>query len=312
MERIYFILLIIGRFLLAALFIGIILYFVPAGEIWSTLLKMKPGPFLFALALTPILILFKAVKWYILVCDDLNSKEFWPVLKSILIGTSLAIITPARTGELARVFWLDSSRKMHLSGLVLVDKAMDFVSLAILSSLALYTFLPLQWGIMLLVLVMMCLFLVYNGVHSAKWMSKLVRAIPLLPFKEQLVSLVECLNTVSRIKITYVILLSLLAAFLTIPQGYALVLAFGKVGFMASAISWPLIILTNIIPLGVGGLGTREGVAVLLLSGYFKVARAAALNASLMYFGINTVLPGLIGAFLAATSGIKERKNENL
>jgi hypothetical protein len=311
MGRYYFILQIIVRLLLAALFIGIILYFVPAGEIWSTLLKMKPGPFVFALALTPILILFKAAKWYILVYDDLNSKEFWPVLKSILIGTSLAIVTPARTGELARVFWLDSKKKMHLSGLVLVDKAMDFVSLAILSSLALYTFLPFQWGVMLLVLAMLCLFLVYNGEYSAKLLSKLVRALPLLPFKEKIVSLVECLNMVSRTKITHVILLSLLAAFLTIPQGYALVSAFGRVGFMASAISWPLIILTNIIPLTVGGLGMREGAAVLLLSGYFGVERAAALNASLMYFGINTVLPGLIGAFLAATSGIKERKNEN-
>jgi uncharacterized membrane protein YbhN (UPF0104 family) len=62
-------------------------------------------------------------------------------------------------------------------------------------------------------------------------------------------------------------------------------------------LTFPLVILTNVLPLTVGGLGIREGAAAALLSHYGVPTAEAALAAFLM-FAINTALPGLVGALL--------------
>jgi uncharacterized membrane protein YbhN (UPF0104 family) len=59
----------------------------------------------------------------------------------------------------------------------------------------------------------------------------------------------------------------------------------------------------------VGGLGTREGASVLVLSLY-HIPEAAALSATLLSFILNTLLPGVIGLLLAPAISTGGRQSE--
>ncbi len=62
-------------------------------------------------------------------------------------------------------------------------------------------------------------------------------------------------------------------------------------------LTFPLVILTNILPVTIGGLGLREGTAALLLA-HYGVSSADAAVTALLSSTVNTYLPGLAGALL--------------
>jgi uncharacterized membrane protein YbhN (UPF0104 family) len=72
-------------------------------------------------------------------------------------------------------------------------------------------------------------------------------------------------------------------------------------------LTFPLVILTNILPLTVGGLGIREGTAAALLS-HYGVSPADAALVAFLSFVMNTALPGLVGAFLTPVAGNRPAK----
>jgi uncharacterized membrane protein YbhN (UPF0104 family) len=59
-------------------------------------------------------------------------------------------------------------------------------------------------------------------------------------------------------------------------------------------ICFPLVMLVNSVPITIGGLGIREGAAVLFFS-QFAVQGSSALGAALLLFAINILIPGLCG-----------------
>jgi uncharacterized membrane protein YbhN (UPF0104 family) len=60
------------------------------------------------------------------------------------------------------------------------------------------------------------------------------------------------------------------------------------------AFAFPWILLTNLVPITPAGLGVREGTAVAILHTY-GVQVATAVNATLLLFVINSLLPALLG-----------------
>lgn len=283
---------------LAMIFILLIFHFVPIREITILFREIKIASFLYAIGLFPIFILLKSIKWYVLVCDEIKSRKFLPVVKSLLIGMSIALITPMRLGELTRALWLDSDKKTYLSGLVIVDKVIDVVTLIIFSSLIIYLYTPIKSIIMISFFAVFCLLILYNGKRSSIVIRKIIHSFPYLPFKDKLLMLVECLSQITRTKITCIFILTFATFFVVILQGHLLTLSFDCIAFKFSFIAWPLIILTNLLPITFGGIGPREAAAVLLLSKMFGISKAAAISSSLTLFFINSLIPGIIGIFL--------------
>lgn len=78
-----------------------------------------------------------------------------------------------------------------------------------------------------------------------------------------------------------------------------LIHAFHPIGFIAVLATYPLILLINTFPITISGIGVREGAAAFLLS-FFGIPASAAVMASFLLFCINTLLPGIVGAFLAS------------
>jgi hypothetical protein len=94
-------------------------------------------------------------------------------------------------------------------------------------------------------------------------------------------------------------LLYTLGSFAIVLLQYWIILrAWEPVGMDVVAFCFPLVVLTNVVPLTVAGLGTREEAAILLLKHYHIAASIALTSAFLMFF-MNTALPGLIGFAVA-------------
>jgi len=85
-----------------------------------------------------------------------------------------------------------------------------------------------------------------------------------------------------------------------IVEFYWLVNNYQSCRFDVVCLSQPLIMLVNIVPVTIAGLGVREGAAVVLLSS-FGVAGPVAISSAFMLFLLNTALPALIGALLLLT-----------
>ena len=72
----------------------------------------------------------------------------------------------------------------------------------------------------------------------------------------------------------------------------------------------PLIMIANIIPITVSGLGIRETFALEVL-GNFGIEPELAVGTSLTVFFINTVLPALIGLYFLVTKKISKNNMPN-
>jgi hypothetical protein len=93
-------------------------------------------------------------------------------------------------------------------------------------------------------------------------------------------------------------LLYTVGSFLIVLLQYWIILRAWNVGGIdVVAYCFPLVVLTNAVPLTVAGLGTREGAAILLLRHYGIAQSVAATSAFLMFF-MNTAVPGIIGALI--------------
>lgn len=97
---------------------------------------------------------------------------------------------------------------------------------------------------------------------------------------------------------------SMLAFIITLSQCFLLINSFESVSFAVVFAVFPIVIISNILPFTIGGLGVREGVAVVLLS-FFGVSASAAANSSFLLFFINTLTPGVIGALFVSKLRLK-------
>lgn len=249
---------------------------------------IDPLFFMLALCLTPLFVAIKAGKWHYLV----NTKAhiaYVGALKSYLAGTCIGLLTPARAGELSRVIYLPVKNKGAFAGLVVIDKLFD-LSVLILLACAGSAIMMGQMATILLSALAAVIILLILSLHR----------INDLISRNQQWSKNKILTTVSSIiamrpaDIFKCLGLTFLGLTVTLLQGYILVLAFEPVSYLTILFSFPLIILTNILPVTVGGLGVREGASVLLLT-QFGVSSATAFNAAFLLFFINTFLPDLAG-----------------
>ncbi len=88
---------------------------------------------LLALLLTIPFLYFKSLRWMYMLRYAGSDASFSEAALSLVGGMGLALLTPARLGEVARVAYLRDSRKLRLSALVMLDKLFDVIVLVLLS-----------------------------------------------------------------------------------------------------------------------------------------------------------------------------------
>ncbi len=247
-----------------------------------------------ALLLTAPFLYLKALRWHLLLRAGDIQASFLESTVSLIGGMGLGLVTPARLGELVRAAYLRDPRKLRIGGLVLIDKGLDVLVLAALSIPGAWRLLGPLAGMAFVVVTFSGLFLVYSPGRVLVWLGAVSFRFPPRAKLERVWSSLESLST--RATTTYLVLTALSFVVVLVQFGLIL-LSWRNWSFSVVALTFPLVILTNVLPLTIGGLGIREAAAVVLL-GHYGVPSAHAALAAFLMFAINTALPGIVGAVL--------------
>jgi len=291
------------KIILTIIALLIVFSFMDIDQLVETMAGINLAYFLFALLLVPAFVLLKTYRWYYIVKQKADI-SYADAVVSYLAGNFLGLLTPARAGELSRVLYLPVNDKLKHAGLVIIDKIFDLLALALLTCAGSYYILGPELTLLIVLIFMIAVASVLS-IDKISSRAKKVKAFTRLGF---VVGMGEMASLKPRQFITCMVI-SILIFSVTLVQCYLLVIAFHAVDFIVILFSFPLIILTNILPITIAGLGVREGVSVFLLS-KFGVPGIVAFNSSFLIFFINTLLPDIAGAMLVSRFNLSRKCSE--
>jgi hypothetical protein len=281
------------RYGLTIILLAGILWKVDPRQFWTTGRTVSLSSLILAMSLTVPFLLLKALRWHLLLRAGKCRATFAESLISLLGGMGVALLTPARLGEVTRAAYVSEPRKVRVGALVMVDKVYDVIVLALLSvaGAALLVSPLLALGLALFGAAGVYLALRPRDLRTA---YKLAKPLPLYnKIDGVLAGFAEFPGVVGLVCLLYT-----LGSFLVVLAQYWIILRAWNVGGPdVVAYCFPLVVLTNAVPLTVAGLGTREGVAILLL-GHYGIAHPIAGTSAFLMFFMNTALPGLLGAVI--------------
>ena len=279
---------------------AIILYFVISLVTWQNVLsayQSADGRYILFGGLLLIANLgIRTLKWRIMLHSVKNKPTFWEAFGSVMLGISLGSFTPGEIGEFAgRALHISDARKSHLVGLALLDKAQisvvtsaaGAISLVILFSSDSFFMIPLSFFIVFLSLTFfmrMDLLAVFGHRLNASffqksWVTRVLDGFTLLK-SQQLFATLLC---------------TLLFHGVLIVQMFYFIHAFSEITLFHAFIGTSaMMFVKSCLPISLCDLGIREAGSIFFFS-TFGISQAAALNASLLLFVVNVLLPSICG-----------------
>lgn len=284
------------KLLLTILVTGLLLFKIKPASIISAFASARPVWMVPPVLLGIGMVLLRWLKWHRLVRAGLGQLPPDQTLASILGGMAFAIVTPARVGELSRVAFLDSAKKSEAIGLVLIDRFIDLSVVLIFSAVGVLAVFGQENLLLLAVLTAAIVVLVFVIFKLGFFLQLGARLIPIKRVQEMIESASRGLNRLTSIDLGVNLLLTLALTTLDIISFYTLVLALGTDNLRAVAFTFPLIMLTNLLPITISGLGVRESAAVVLFE-RFAVPAAVAFNSTFLSYILNSLVPAVIGIY---------------
>lgn len=266
----------------------------------------------YALALVVFLpkLFLAGVKWQYLNKKQEITISFPAVIKLYLLGLFYGSVTPASIGLHIRVYYLRKKSKAAFEKCIansLIEGTLALIAGLLLAIIGSGLILPSYPGVFPLIVgffIIYTLAFVFFLEHKRGkgFFSFIIR--PFLPGdqKENLDFIVSRLyKDIPRVRDLFIpLLIELVMWSIAATQVYVLSLSFSLsipyIEFiLLSVVS---VIIANVIPLSVGGLGVREGTFVVLLNTYgipFEIAFVLSLSG----FLVKNLIPGLVGLIIS-------------
>lgn len=208
------------------------------------------------------------------------------VRRSFLIGESLRFLIPGGYGMIGKIFFVRSSRALATLSVALEKFFQIWTSLsfAVLAGYFYFTGLPVALRLTIIFIVVFLPLWLYLISGFARWEK--VRSLRS--------NYLQLLPGVGLRLIIYMVV--------TIWQYYVLLNRLGEIDFWQAAITVPLILSANLIPVTFAGLGLRESFAAGLLPA-FGFSMGTAVYVSLLIFFFNSLLPALAGLIMLIVKG---------
>jgi glycosyltransferase 2 family protein len=259
--------------------------------------KIEIDWLMLAVLLGVAMVLLRWLKWHLLVRSGLGGAEGSQTLASLLGGMAIAIVTPARVGELSRVAFLKNGARIEASGLVLVDRFIDLSVVLIFASVGIYLMLG-NGELLLMLLPPAIILLLLIAIFKLDLFLRLGSSfIPVKRLREMVASASLGLGRLSNSVLAINLGLTFLMTALDLISLYVLVRSLGATNFKAVAFAYPLIMLTNLAPITISGLGIRETTSVMLFTKFFAIPSAIAFNATFLSYLLNSLTPALLGIY---------------
>jgi uncharacterized membrane protein YbhN (UPF0104 family) len=277
---------------------AIILWRVPMAALGSAFRTLRVGWMPAALACVAVMLLARWYRWHRLLAAAGCALPAQESARSLLGGFTLGAVAPGRLGELGRCLFVGEAARPSALLLNILDRALDMWALASGMVVSLMALVPRPYGVFAL-----GVWLAFLPV--AMGLPALVPSLARLrcwgsSFRNKLVAAAPSL---SPIRTAPFAAWAFLSTTLDLMTFFCLVRALYPIDFRAALVTFPWIVTAGGLPISVGGLGPREGVAALLL-GRLGIPSAVAVDAALLLHVFSGLIPAAAGAtWLACSRG---------
>ena len=285
---------------LTVVIFAVILSKINFGHIYNTFTAPNKTFLFISFALIIPNFAFKFWKWHYLLEICGMNESFYNAARSYLAGLAIGMVTPARAGEMGRALFLREKEKLKGTGVVIVDKLFDLIGIVLLSLIGARVLISQNTFYLLFAFVAAGICIIF---FSRSFHRLVTSALSNNSLGKKIMEIFSVLEHISKGVATKNIVITITMFFVVLLQCYFLVKTFytGAVTFNAILFAYPLVIVANILPITIGGLGVREGVAVFTLS-LFGIPGEVAVSATLYLFIINVVFPSLLGCLVIFSS----------
>ena len=240
----------------------------------------------------------RVLKWKMMLHAAGNKATSGEAFASIILGVSIGTFTPGQIGELGgRFLSLTNGKSAHVVGLTVLDRSQIFLVLA-MTGLTSYAFIAIEQtaiatGVSVLA-VAGCLLLFFR----LDWTQKL---LALFDFKflrsEWFSDFIESFSFLKNHHMIPSLAYSVGFNLVLFVQMFLLLSAFGHVDPWTAFLGFSaMMFFKALLPISIGDIGVREASTVYFFS-LLNVPGVIALNASLMMFVINLIIPTIMGIF---------------
>lgn len=301
--------------------LAFILYGLDLQKFFATLLKINPGLFLAGMFLGLVSIVFKGLKYKVVVKAHNNAISLANSTKYFLIGFFLSLITPGRIGEIARAIY--ANQEINNIGksisTVVFDRIIDVALLIGIGFIAALYFsfalqaevIPLEVIAVVAIAFCLLLFLLSKKNITVIFLKPFFNALVPERFKQKAktgfesfylamgeaaknkkqLAIATLIGLFTWVIVAFSLFLYLLSLSIVVPFDFVFLL-------------FPAITLVEMIPVSFSGLGTREAMAIFLL-GFYGISAAEAVAFSMLVFVIGYLLNSLIGFALFTRESAK-------
>lgn len=272
-------------------------------RVFETLISVEGEWLLAAALLAPVFLCVRMGKWYLLVRQSVRRIPRLAFVRGYLLGMTLGLVTPARSGELVRVWSVRAEcpgQRTALAGYFVAEKLVEIVCLLALAALAMAAHRAgIGYGAGTLSVALVLLILLALD-FARRRLGPLFDRAPIL---ERLpVEVRNIAGALSRLKLKGCAALSLLCFLVYLAQVSLLMRAMGQVITLPVLVLLPVVMVSNLVPITPGGLGMREGLAVLVLKTE-GVSEAVAFGSFFLTTVLDLVIPALAGSLLLLPGG---------
>jgi uncharacterized membrane protein YbhN (UPF0104 family) len=281
---------------------GLVLYFVISLVQWQNVIvaytSADSGCLIIAALLLFVNIGIRTFKWHTMLRSVKDNPTFAEAFGSVMLGISLGSFTPGEIGDFAgRALHITDTKRSHLVGLTLLDKAQIFIvtSCAGIVSIACLT---ISNTFIIAVGTVIIVFLSGIFIMRLGMIAALGHRLNTSFFKKPwLTGVLDGLNFLNPRQLFATVLCTLAFQGILILQMFFLINGFAKISFTHAFIATSaMMFLKSLLPISIGDLGIREAGSIYFFSIY-GISQAAALNASLMLFFINILVPSILGTY---------------
>ncbi len=257
--------------------------------------------FIFLIA-NPLFHFIKIVKWKKLVNLVDKNNRFSTISLSFFFGFLMGIITPGRIGEFARIKNLKGD-KFKLISLAFFDRFLDFAAVIILAFFSSVIFFS-DFRVILLtsmvIFVVLCILIaqlvdIKRSIQKSKIIPSKVKDI------FNIISLLDKRLLINLISMTFLAYIVIILQFLFIIRCFTD--ASYRILFIV-----PIVQISNIIPITIGGFGLREAI-FLVLTRSFSISKEIIIDSSILWVTFN-IVAGIIGYIVFYLKHYKELKHE--
>ena len=292
--------LISTKLIVSSLVMTVLLQKISFEEIYAAAVQANLEYAVIAGLLVFLNLFFQYKKWHLLVRLENPKIANTSILFSLFAGMTLGFITPGRVGEFGRSLFIKNADWSRLLGFTVVDKLFSALMIYFFGIFGLsYYFRQNSHIYMWLPITLIALFLfamiLYFVLHPQLTRNILTRSHSYISKHPKLLHVASGLENIKRQTVIKLLLYNWLYVLTFFCQFYLLIFAFYPLpiyyGFLGIS---SIMIVKTLIPISIADLGIREGATVFFL-GFFDVPQAYSLNASLLLFFINVLVPGVIG-----------------